>query len=88
CAEPAPADAARWNDEAFVGWVDATSAVSDKAITPGTIIERNGEGENWLACGQEIPRQANCRSPRYRVTGRSAAAGRAGVLLQSDVATQ
>ncbi|MEO7241280.1 MAG: PilX N-terminal domain-containing pilus assembly protein, partial [Variovorax sp.] len=26
CAEPAPADAARWNDEAFVGWVDATSA--------------------------------------------------------------
>jgi hypothetical protein len=62
--------------------------VSDNAITPAVIVERNGEGENWLACGQEIPRQPNCRTQRYRVTSRSVADDRASVILQSDVATQ
>lgn len=88
CAEPAAGDRARWANDAFNGWRDTTAAVSDKATTPGAIVERNGEGENWVACGQEIPRQPNCRTPRYRVTGRSAADGRANVILQSDVATQ
>jgi type IV pilus assembly protein PilX len=88
CAEPAAADAARWANEAFAGWRDTGAAVSDKATTPVAIVERNGEGENWIACGQEIPRQPNCRTPRYRVTGRSVADGRASVILQSDVATQ
>ena len=88
CAEPAPADQARWTDAAFNDWFDVAAAVSGNAITPGAIVERNGEGENWLACGQEIPRQPNCRTPRYRVTSRSVADDRASVILQSDVATQ
>lgn len=88
CAERAAAATARWADGAFPSWQDATSAVSDNAITPNLIVERNGEGENWVGCGQEIPRQPNCRTPRFRVTGRSTADGRATVILQSDVATQ
>ena len=52
------------------------------------IVERSGEGENWPACSQEIPRQPNCRTPRYRATSRSTDDGRAAVLLQSDIATQ
>jgi type IV pilus assembly protein PilX len=88
CAEPVPADPARWTDDAFVGWRNTANAVSALSTTPAAIVERNGEGENWLACSQEIPRQPNCRTPRYRVTGRSAADGRANVVLQSDVATQ
>ena len=88
CAAPAANAAARWSNDAFAGWLDATSAVSSGAPTPSAIVERNGEGENWPACGQEIPRLPNCRTPRYRVTGRSAADGRANVIVQSDVATQ
>ena len=88
CADPLPGDAGRWTNAAFAGWLASAAAISDKAVTPEAIVERNGDGENWLACAQEIPRQPNCRTPRYRVTGRSAADGRANVLLQSDVASQ
>lgn len=88
CALPAPAAPARWTDSAFAGWRDATATVSTNAQTPAAIIEDHGEGDNWLACSQEIPRQPNCRTPRYRVTGRSAGDGRANVILQSEVATQ
>ena len=88
CAQPAPADLARWANDAFNGWQDSAVAVSVGAATPGAIIERNGEGDNWAFCGQQIPREPNCRTPRYRVTGRSTAEGRATVMLQSDVATQ
>lgn len=88
CAAPAASAAARWSNEAFSGWRDAAAPVSSGAPTPSAIVERNGEGENWAACGQEIPRQPNCRTPRYRVTGRSTADGRANVIVQSDVATQ
>lgn len=88
CAAPAANAAARWSDDAFNGWLDATAPVSSGAPTPSAIVERNGEGENWTACSQEIPRQPNCRTPRYRVTSRSAADGRANVILQSDIATQ
>jgi len=88
CAQPAPADPARWMNDGFTGWQDSAVAVSAGAATPGTIIERNGEGDNWAGCGQQIPREPNCRTPRYRVTGRSTADGRATVILQSDVATQ
>ena len=63
------------------------ASVSAGTPTPSAIVERYGDGENWTACGQEIPRQPNCRTPRYRVTGRSADDGRANVIVQSDVAT-
>lgn len=88
CAEPAPTDQARWTDADFAGWRNADAGVSTNAETPAAIIENHGEGDNWLGCSQEIPRQPNCRTPRYRITGRSAGDGRANVILQSDVATQ
>ncbi len=88
CAEPAPADPARWADDSFNGWRAAAASVSDGTPTPEAIVERSGEGENWPACSQEIPRQPNCRTPRYRATSRSTDDGRAAVLLQSDIATQ
>lgn len=71
----------------LTGWRNAAASVSAGTPTPTAIVERNGEGENWAACGQEIPRQPNCRTPRYRVTGRSTDDGRANVIVQSDVAT-
>lgn len=88
CAQPAPADPARWTDDEFAGWKDSAVAVSAGAATPEAIVERNGEGDNWPGCGQQIPREPNCRTPRYRITSRSTAEGRATVILQSDVATQ
>jgi hypothetical protein len=39
-----------------------------------------------LNCENEVPRQPNCSTARYRVTARSAEAGRASVTLQSHVA--
>lgn len=87
CAMPAASAAARWSDDSFTGWRNAAASVSAGTPTPAAIVERYGDGENWTACGQEIPRQPNCRTPRYRVTGRSADDGRANVIVQSDVAT-
>ncbi len=86
CAEPAPGNAARWANDAFAGWLPTVAAVSDKAITPEAIIEDNGVGPNWPGCAQVSSPPPNCVTPRYRVTGRSVADGRANVLLQSDVA--
>jgi type IV pilus assembly protein PilX len=86
CAQPAPADAARWTNEAFAGWRDAAAEVSANAPTPGAIVEQNGNGENEAGCARLIPPLPNCLSPRFRVTSRSAAVGRASVILQSDVA--
>lgn len=87
CAAPAPADTSRWVDEGFAAWKNATAAVSDKATTPGLIVEQNGLGENFLGCSQQVLGMIpNCLSPRFRTTSRSAADGRANVLVQSDVA--
>ena len=86
CAQPAPADAARWTNEAFAGWRNATAAVSANATTPGAIVEQMGDGENDPGCAQLIPPLPNCLSPRFRVSSRSAGDGRASVILQSDVA--
>ena len=86
CAQPAPTDGARWADDAFAGWQTSTAAVSPGAAAPGAIVEQNGEGDNWPGCSQQIPREPNCRTPRYRVTARSTDDGRASVIVQSDVA--
>lgn len=88
CAVPVAGATPRWLDSAFTAWMASTAAVSTQAPTPGYVIERNGDGENWLGCAQQVPRSPNCRTPRYRVTSMSTAAGRATVILQSDVATQ
>jgi type IV pilus assembly protein PilX len=88
CATPAADAAPRWLDAGFTGWIAATlpAPVAADAIVPTTITEYMGEGANWLGCESELPRQPNCRSPRYRSTSRSTAEGRATVMVQSDFA--
>lgn len=86
CATPAPADTARWNDPDFAGWTATGSQTSTGAVAPEAIVENMGDGANWFGCMQEIPRQPNCVTPRYRVTARSGAADRANVMVQSEVA--
>ena len=88
CATPAAGDTARWADASFTNWTKTTSTVSANAVAPQAIVEYMGSGANWFGCMQEIPRPPNCTTPRYRVTARSAANGRATVILQSDDASQ
>jgi type IV pilus assembly protein PilX len=86
CATPAAADAPRWLDDAFVGWQTSAAAVPTDAATPSVITEDMGDAPNWAGCENEIPRQPNCSTRRYRVSARSTADGRATVLVQSQFA--
>jgi type IV pilus assembly protein PilX len=61
-------------------------AVPTDAATPSAIVEDMGDAPNWPGCENEIPRQPNCSTRRYRVTARSTAEGRATVLVQSQFA--
>ena len=56
------------------------------AATPQAIVEDMGDAPNWTGCENEIPRQPNCSTRRFRVTARSTADGRATVLVQSQFA--
>ncbi len=87
CAAVAHDSTARWADGGFADWQASTVNVASGSPTPTTIIEQNGEGENWAGCAQDAIRSPNCLTPRYRVTSRATAEGRATVILQSDVAT-
>jgi type IV pilus assembly protein PilX len=86
CATPAAADAPRWMDQAFAGWRNSTAAAPTDTATPAAIVEDMGDAPNWPGCENEIPRQPNCSTRRYRVSARSTADGRATVLVQSQVA--
>lgn len=86
CATPVLTDPARWLDDTFAGWSATTAAVPNDAPATAAIVEAMGEAPNWLGCENEIPRQPNCRTARYRVSARSSAADRAAVIVQSDVA--
>jgi type IV pilus assembly protein PilX len=86
CATPALAAAPRWLDDSFAGWQAATAAVPADAPAPQAIVEDMGDAPNWLGCENEIPRQPNCTTRRYRVSSRSTADGRASVVLQSQYA--
>jgi type IV pilus assembly protein PilX len=86
CVTPAPADAPRWLDDSFTAWKVSAAAVPTEAATPSVITEDMGDAPNWAGCENEIPRQPNCSTRRYRVTARSTADGRATVLVQSQFA--
>jgi type IV pilus assembly protein PilX len=86
CATPAVADTPRWMDTAFAGWRAAAAVVPADAPTPEAIVEDMGDAPNWLGCENEIPRQPNCSTRRYRISARSTADGRASVLVQSQFA--
>ncbi len=87
CATPAPGDTPRWLDDNFASWRTASASVPSAAATPEAVIEKMEDGANWFGCENEIPRQPNCRTPRYRISSRSTSAERATVIVQSDVAS-
>jgi type IV pilus assembly protein PilX len=87
CATPALGSTPRWLDDAFAGWRTATAEAPSAAATPETVTEKMEDGANWFGCENEIPRQPNCHTPRYRVTSRSTSDERAAVIVQSDVAS-
>jgi len=86
CVQPVLADTPRWQDDAFAGWQASPAQVPADAPTPQAIVEDMGDAPNWLGCENEVPRQPNCSTRRYRITSRSTADGRATVLLQSQYA--
>ncbi len=86
CAAPGLSDTPRWLDASFTGWRSTSVAVPTGAPGASAIEESLGEAPNWLGCESEVPRQPNCSTARFRVTARSAEAGRAAVTLQSHVA--
>jgi type IV pilus assembly protein PilX len=76
----------RWLDSSFAGWNNATLSVGTLGITPQYFIELMGPAPNWAGCDQLVPMQANCLTPRYRITARSTGSDRAAVILQSNFA--
>lgn len=83
---PAPVATAgvdpRWLASTTV-WKTGT-AVGGLAVTPQYIIEPMGSAPNWPGCDREMPRHPSCLSPRFRITARVSAEGRAEVMLQSN----
>jgi type IV pilus assembly protein PilX len=86
CVQPALADTPRWQDDAFGGWQASVAQVPANAPTPDTFIEDMGDAPNWAGCENEVPRQPNCSTRRFRISSRSTADGRASVLVQSQYA--
>lgn len=88
CAEPNPANADAYVDRWLLAappYVNGATVTSGSlAVTPGYFIEYMGQAPNWPGCDREIPVQPGCLGPRYRVTARARADGRAEVLLQSS----
>jgi len=89
CATPVPAENVpeRAEDPNFNGWYSVAEQVNVLAGTPQYFVEYMGEAPAWPMCDREIPRQASCMRPRYRITARSnAGEGRAHVIVQSSFA--
>lgn len=87
CSTPVPAEdkPERADDPNFNGWTAATQ-VSSIAGTPEYFVEYMDEAPGWALCDREIPRHPSCMRPRYRITARSTADGRATVILQASFA--
>jgi type IV pilus assembly protein PilX len=86
CATPVAGAVDRWKDASFAGWKTAAANVGTLGIKPQYFVENMGPAPNWVGCDQEVPMQANCLTPRYRITSRSSASNRAAVILQSNYA--
>lgn len=74
----------RWVDPAFAGWATAAALGDANSVQPQYIVEQMGPAPNWPGCDQEVPMHASCMTPRFRITARSAQAGRSSVILQSN----
>jgi type IV pilus assembly protein PilX len=86
CATPAANATARWRDDAFAGWRLAAASAPANAPPPEAIVEDMGTAPNWQGCNNSTSPLPNCLRPRYRITARSTADGRATVVLQSQFA--
>ncbi|MGY6519794.1 MAG: pilus assembly PilX family protein [Lysobacteraceae bacterium] len=91
CARPVPAQGVpdRWADPTFAGWADGTTPLGGLIEGQQYFVEDMGPAPNWPGCEQEIPVNALCLSPRYRITARSGdeTQARSRVVLQSSFAT-
>lgn len=84
CAMPALNATPPWLNSAFAGWRTATAAAPADA---DAVVQDMGESaSNWLGCENDTTPSPNCPAHRYVVTARSTAAGRATVIVQSQVA--
>lgn len=88
CATPALNATPRWQDDAFAGWRAAAASAPAGAPAPEAIVEDMGTAPNWPGCDLDpsSAQSPNCLRPRYRITARSTADGRANVVLQSQFA--
>lgn len=73
----------RWETETPPYQAAATVTSGSLDVTPGYFIEYMGNFPNWVGCDRAEPMPVGCLGPRYRVTARATAPGRATVLLQS-----
>ena len=88
CATPLPTATDRWLDTGFNAWRSASTSMG-ALPTPSTfIVEYMGDAPTWPGCDRKVPVDALCLSPRYRITARSQADGRAQVVLQTNFIVQ
>lgn len=91
CSQPIPAEGApdRWTDPSFNGWTNGTTPLGDLVEGQQYFVEDMGQAPNWPGCEQEIPVNALCLSPRYRITARSGdeTQARSRAMLQSSFST-
>lgn len=87
CARPVASDGQkeRWQEMKDDYFVDAKD-MGGLSGKPQYFIEYMGEAPAWTLCDREQPVPGNCLKPRYRITARSEADGRAEVVLQSNYA--
>lgn len=96
CTAPVPNCAGTGNNMTCTATVDRWTVASppyvtaaavqsgDLSVTPEYFIEFMGLFPNWVGCDRAEPVPVGCLGPRYRVTARARAPGRAEVLLQSS----
>lgn len=87
CALPVATDTDRWLSSTFAGWVNGSN-LGTLGGTPQYFVEFMGDAPTWPGCDRKVPIDELCLSPRYRVTARSQAAGRAQVVLQTNLIAQ
>lgn len=88
CAKPVTVAGAapRWLDPAFNGWATLAAFPATMTAKPQFFAEDMGEAPGWGGCDRQRPRHPQCMKRRFRITARSAADGRAQVILQSTFA--
>ncbi|MGV8932663.1 MAG: pilus assembly PilX family protein [Luteimonas sp.] len=88
CATPLATATDRWLDTGFTAWRNASTSMGTIATPSTFIVEYMGDAPTWPGCDRKVPVDALCLSPRYRITARSQADGRAQVVLQTNFIVQ